>query len=117
MPRGIRSGLTLAEWPEEDRLLWQAAFETDDIFDDRDRGSHLADATRANYLRDYGLWLTFVAERHPDRLESRPADRVDPEIVADRRPRTGELHVVDSRNVKTAAVDGQTRSRCGGSSS
>lgn len=89
MPRGIRSGLTLAEWPEEDRLLWQAAFETDDIFDDRDRGSHLAEATRANYLRDYGHWLTFVAEHHPDRLASRPVDRVDPEIVAEYAELTG----------------------------
>ncbi len=88
MPRGIRSGLTLAEWPEEDRLLWQAAFETDDIFDDRDRGSHLAAATRANYLRDYGHWLSFIARHHPNRLASRPADRVDPEIVADYAERT-----------------------------
>lgn len=87
MPRGIRSGLTLAEWPEEDRLLWQAAF-TGDILDDRDRGAHLAAATRANYLRDYGHWLAFVAEEHPDRLKSRPADRVDPEIVEEYAERT-----------------------------
>ena len=90
MPRGIRSGLSLAEWPEEDRLLWQAAFETDDIFDDRDRGSHLAAATRANYLRDYGHWLSFVAQEHPDRLASRPADRVDPEIVGEYAERTSD---------------------------
>ncbi len=90
MPRGIRSGLSFAEWPEEDRLLWQAAFETDDIFDDRDRGSHLAAATRANYLGEYGHWLSFVAQHHPDRLASRPADRVDPEIVAEYAERTSD---------------------------
>ena len=70
-----RQYLPYAEWPEEDRRLWYAAFKKGaGPFDDCGPGAYLSE--RSSSLQyAYGKFLKFVAVKHPHRLGSSPAAR------------------------------------------
>ena len=70
------------DWPEEDRVGWNAAFKAGDLFDDCGPGAHLADQTRQILSYQYGRLLKFLAAQHPDLLALPPAERLDPKIIA-----------------------------------
>ena len=74
--------LPLEDWPEEDRVGWNAAFKAGDPFDDCGPGAHLADQTRKVLSYQYGRFLKFLAAQHPDLLARPPAERLDPKIIA-----------------------------------
>jgi integrase len=78
----LRQYLSYFEWPEQDRRLWQAAFEKGDgIFDDCGRGAHLSERSQRQLQYAYGKFLKFVAVRHPDRLNGGPAARVRADMI------------------------------------
>ena len=74
--------LSYAEWPEEDRGLWDAAFKKGvGLFDDSGPGAHLSARSQQQLQYAYGKFLKFVAVRHPDRLSCDPAARVSADMI------------------------------------
>jgi integrase len=77
-----RQYLPYAEWPEEDRRLWYAAFEKGaGLFDDCGRGASLSERSQQQLQYAYGKFLKFVAVKHPDRLGCSPVARVGVDMV------------------------------------
>jgi hypothetical protein len=77
-----RQYLPYAEWPEEDRKLWYAAFKKGArLFDDCGHGAHLSERSQQQLQYAYGKFLKFVAVRHPDRLGCDPAARVSADMI------------------------------------
>jgi integrase/recombinase XerD len=77
-----RQYLPYAEWPEEDRGLWDAAFRKGErLFDDCGPGTHLSGRSQQQLQYAYGKFLKFVSVRHPDRLGCDPAVRVNPDMI------------------------------------
>ena len=77
-----RQYLPYAEWPEEDRRLWYAAFKKGaGLFDDCGRGASLSERSQQQLQYAYGKFLKFVAVKHPDRLGCTPAARVGVDMV------------------------------------
>jgi integrase/recombinase XerD len=70
--------LAFTAWPEDDRRRWQNAFRVaDNPFDDCGCAAHLAPATRRSLRSSYGIFLGFLASRHPNLLTRPPAARLD----------------------------------------
>jgi integrase len=77
-----RQYLPYAEWPEEDRRLWHAAFKKGaGLFDDCGRGASLSERSQQQLQYAYGKFLKFVAVKHPDRLGCSPVARVGVDMV------------------------------------
>lgn len=56
-----RRCLPIAEWPTEDRRLWERAVEKSDLpFSAPRRGAHLRQASIDKYSEGYGRWLGFL---------------------------------------------------------
>jgi len=69
--------LPLDDWPEADRIAFEAAFAPGDIFDGTGGpGSHLAEGTRRAIRFAYRRWLGFLTAHYPDDLSKAPADRI-----------------------------------------
>lgn len=69
-------------WPAEDRLAFDAAFASRDIFDDdRGPGSHLRAGTRRIITVAYRRWLGFLDASFPQALAQAPVDRITPDRV------------------------------------
>jgi integrase/recombinase XerD len=78
----MRQYLAYAEWPDEDRRLWDAAFKKGEwLFDDGGRGAHLSERSHQQLQYAYGKFLKFVAVRHQDRLGCDPAARVSADVI------------------------------------
>ena len=78
----MRQYLPYAEWPEEDRGLWDAAFKKGErLFDDCGPGSHLSERSRQQMQYAYAKFLKFVSVRYPDRLGCDPAARVSADMI------------------------------------
>ena len=97
MPRGFKLMLSFANWPTEDRNLWEAAFESGDRFDEGGRGAHLATATRQARQESYGRYLRFLSANHDDLLALPPEARIDQSLVAEyvswRRTSCGDISI------------------------
>ncbi len=77
-----RQYLPYAEWPQEDRRLWDAAFKKGKrLFDDCGPGAHLSERSQQQSQYAYGKFLKFVAAQHPERLGWDPAARVGVDTV------------------------------------
>ena len=77
-----RQYLPYAEWPEEDRRLWYAAFKKGaGPFDDCGRGAYLSERSQQQLQYAYAKFLKFVAVKHPDRLGCSPAARVGVDMI------------------------------------
>lgn len=83
MARGIKNRLPFLAWPDDDRKLWQLAFEAGDLFDDDLPTRRLASASRIAWKNSYDYYVRFVAAHHPERLALPPAARCDRELVAE----------------------------------
>ena len=82
-PRPVKH-LPEADWPPEDRLLFENAFASGDIFDDNvGAGAHLAQGTRRTILFGWRRWLGFLAAEHPDDIQLPAVDRIAPDRVRD----------------------------------
>ena len=77
----IRRGLSLAAWPDPDRVAWAAATADGDIFEGRGPAAHWA-ATRNAVIAAYGRWLGFLAGREPSVLAEDPIQRLTSDRLA-----------------------------------
>jgi integrase/recombinase XerD len=78
----MRQYLRCAEWPKEDRRLWDPAFKKGErLFDDCGPGAHLSERSQQQLQYAYGKFLKFLAVRHPDRLGCDAAARVSADMV------------------------------------
>ena len=78
----MRQYLPYAEWPEQDRRLWDSAFKKGEgLFDDCGRGAYLSERSQQQLQYVYGKFLKFVADRHPGRLSCEPAARINPDMI------------------------------------
>jgi len=78
IPRIIK----VADWPPQDRRLWERGFSRRRLFD-IDSGVFAAwsDGTRRIHAQGYGSWLSFILRCHPHLREIDPAGRVTRELV------------------------------------
>ena len=74
--------LPFADWPEEDRIRWNAAFKAGDPFDECGPAAHLADRTREDIHYRYGCFLGFLKTHYPELLALAPAERLSPSLIA-----------------------------------
>jgi hypothetical protein len=75
--------LPFTDWPIEDRLRWEAAFRSGDLFDENGAGARLAAATRQLRLESYGRFLGFLSVKHPKHMALPPEERIDRRIAAE----------------------------------
>ena len=74
--------LGYSEWPRDDKVLWQQAFEPNiDPFDDGGHGAHLSERTVQQLQYAYGKLLYFLSAEHEDLLKRAPARRLNPKII------------------------------------
>ena len=79
-----RRCLPLKNWPEPDRLAWEAALVPGDLLDGTmGPGHHWSADTREKYRKGYGRWLTFVIGSGRFDPAFMPADRISREAVRD----------------------------------
>jgi integrase/recombinase XerD len=84
MKRVGRLYLPYADWPQQDRVRWEAAFRAGrDLFDDHGAGAHLAERTRRQLQYAYGKFLAFLRARHGTLLALPPAERLNSKIIRD----------------------------------
>src|SRR5215212_9737014 len=63
--RRTRIALPVADWPDDDRCRWEAAFTAGSWCDRAGSGSHLRPATRTAWENSYGMWLGSLQQHHP----------------------------------------------------
>jgi integrase len=74
--------LPYADWPEDDRTRWEAAFKAGtDRFDDCGPAAHLAEPTRLTLLDAYARFLAFLSAHDVTVLACAPAVRIDRKII------------------------------------
>jgi hypothetical protein len=74
--------LPYADWPEDDRTRWEAAFKAGaDHFDDCGPAAHLAEPTRLTLLDDYARFLAFLSAHDVSLLARSPAARIERKII------------------------------------
>lgn len=100
MTRGVKADGTvrrlcvpLPEWPEEDRLLWQAAMVPGTPFDDHGARAGLRPITNRGVEKSYGRWLDFLVRHDPASLAEPPAERITPARV-----RAYIAHLMENKN-------------------
>lgn len=77
-----RKQLPVDQWPEADRIAFEAAYRPGDIFDDsRGPGAHLAQGTRKWVEGAYRRWLGFLHNQRSCDLGLPPAERISPDAV------------------------------------
>jgi len=79
-----RRSLPLQEWPDADRLAWEAALAPGDLLDGTvGPGHHWSPDTREKYRKGYGRWLTFVIGSGRFDPAVVPSDRITEDAVRD----------------------------------
>ena len=76
-----RRGMPVAEWPEADRALWQAALIPGDLLDEGGGRARYAPATNYKLAKNYGRWLTWLSRQALLDAPVSPAGRITPERV------------------------------------
>ncbi len=97
--------LLLEDWPAQDRVLWQQAFQKpEDLFDEAGAAHELRPMTRRNYARAYGVWLAHLGDNGTLDPVATPAARVTPERLdgwvaamraLDRKNNTIRQYIID----------------------
>ncbi|WP_162251999.1 site-specific integrase [Mesorhizobium sp. Root552] len=82
MTRHVNVALPFASWPDEDQQVWEACFDSTDIFDEAPC-SHLSAATRQGRQAAYGLWLGYLSLIEPDCLELSAPERINRSRIED----------------------------------
>ena len=76
MRRASKFYLPYADWPQDDRTRWEAAFKTGaDRFDGCGPAAHLAEVTRLGLRDGYAKFLAFLSAHDSDLLARPPAAR------------------------------------------
>src|SRR5436190_18153301 len=73
----------VAEWPNLDRLAWQAAITEGDLLETGGGGSEWAPCSRQKIAKGYGRWLTWLGIRGLLGPKTDPAERVTRDAVRD----------------------------------
>jgi integrase/recombinase XerD len=71
----------LGEWPEPDRILWQAALVAGDLLDDGGSRAGRSEYSNRNAVDGYGRWLTWLDRQGLLETTGTPADRIIPTRV------------------------------------
>lgn len=64
--------LPFGEWPAGTQQLWEAVFEPGDLFDDANRGAHLAPSTREALRVSFAQYFRFISDHHDELLDRPP---------------------------------------------
>lgn len=107
MPPRPKIMLPFADWPPEDQKRWEAAFKSGDRFDETVRGAHLAESSRQTRRENYGRYLRFLANNHPELMTLSPEARINRgllvEYISWRRRLGGEVSLLgDLRHLSLA---------------
>jgi integrase/recombinase XerD len=78
----------LAEWPEADRRLWEAAVVPGDLLAEGSSRAKYTESTNGASVNSYGRWLQWADRRGPLDQTNSPADRITPDLV---RPYLADL--------------------------
>jgi integrase/recombinase XerD len=73
---------TLGEWPEPDRILWQAALVPGDLLDDGGSRARRSEYSNRNAVDGYGRWLSWLDRQGLLDTTGAPADRIIPTRVS-----------------------------------
>jgi integrase len=73
--------LPYLQWPETDRLAWQAAVRDGDVLDGRGPAAHWRSRTRHTNIQHYGRWLSFLARHDALTHDCMPGSRIAPEAI------------------------------------
>jgi len=73
----------MQEWPADDSQRWEAVFNLGDLFDEANRGAHLAPSTREALRVSYAQYLRFVSDRHKGLLDCPAEARINRQLVAE----------------------------------
>ena len=76
----------LEEWPEPDRLLWQAALVPGDFLEDGGSRARHGEYANRNAVHSYGRWLAWLDRQGLLEARSSPADRITPTELAPTSP-------------------------------
>ncbi|WP_425044767.1 tyrosine-type recombinase/integrase [Primorskyibacter sp. S87] len=68
--------LKFNDWPQADKIAWDALFAPGDIFDDLGPCAHWSEGSRKKREQGYGQWLSFVRRTDPKAFNETPAIRV-----------------------------------------
>jgi integrase/recombinase XerD len=71
----------LGEWPEPDRILWQAALVSGDLLDDGGSRAGRSEYSNRNAVNGYGRWLSWLDRQGLLEMTEAPADRITPTRV------------------------------------
>jgi integrase/recombinase XerD len=71
----------LGEWPEPDRVLWQAALVPGDLLDDGGSRAGRSEYSNRNAVNGYGRWLSWLDRQGLLETTEAPADRIIPTRV------------------------------------
>jgi integrase/recombinase XerD len=75
--------LPFREWPAGAQQRWAAAFEPGDLFDDANRGAHLAPSTREALRVSFAQYLRFVSDHHKELLDCPPEAWINRQLIAE----------------------------------
>ncbi|RYG96099.1 MAG: site-specific integrase [Alphaproteobacteria bacterium] len=79
MAKHANKGVTLAAWPQADKILYDGLCRTGEV--SRGKWSDLTDRSISSRRYGYRLWLGFLAEHHPASFNIAPGDRVTLERI------------------------------------
>jgi integrase/recombinase XerD len=83
MSRASKKQLPLQDWPDNDRQCWEVVFKPGDLFDEPNRGAHLAPPTREALRVSYAQYLRFISDHHKELLDRPPEARINRQLIAE----------------------------------
>ena len=75
--------LPFREWPADAQQRWEAVFEPGDLFDDANRGAHLAPSTREALRVSFAQYLRFISDHHDELLDCPPEAWINRQLIAE----------------------------------
>jgi hypothetical protein len=75
--------LPFREWPAGAQQRWEAVFEPGDLFDDPNRGAHLAPSTREALRVSFAQYLRFISDHHDELLDCPPEARINRQLISE----------------------------------
>lgn len=75
--------LPFREWPVGAQQRWEAVFEPGDLFDDANRGAHLAPSTREALRVNLAQYLRFISNHNGELLDCPPEAWINRQLMAE----------------------------------
>jgi integrase len=77
--------MPLERWPAADLALYERCLRGGGPYSEAGRGADWRPDTRAKYVYDYGRWLSWLSDTHPELLTLNPGERVSQVLVEEYR--------------------------------